>query len=471
MRGLVGSLLLLAGGFLYARTPARSRVLTDPLREGSDHLALGLVVVFVGLVLLTWSWWSLVRGVSGDPVGVRRVRWTTALWTLPLAVAPPLFSNDGWSYVATGYLAGHGFSPYAFTPSILPLSLSSGVDPVWRSTTSPYGPLPLLWGALFSRATADPWMLLFANRLLEYVGLVLLAAAVPILARRSGRDPARASALAIASPVVVAHGIGGLHNDLLLVGLMAMALAVTRPRHWWWGAVIAGLAAAVKLPGGVVAIGVVLISLVPAAGLARRLRRSAAVGLVAVSVLLATSLCSGFGLGWVSGLTRTADERARLAPTALLGEGIRHALLAWGPRGHDLVMQTHPVQTVKHLGLVVLVLVALWVLLRRRIPDHAAALGGAGIVALAAALLSPALHYWYFLWALPLLACLPLSRRGEGVLMSSCAVLGLTALADPSIRVAWLFPLALALLVAVPAVAWLVGDRVLGRATAAHASR
>ena len=52
-------------------------------------------------------------------------------------------------------------------------------------------------------------------------GLALLAWAVPRLARWGGANPALASGLALASPLMVANGVAGLHNDLLMVGLMA----------------------------------------------------------------------------------------------------------------------------------------------------------------------------------------------------------------------------------------------------------
>ncbi|MBV9830979.1 MAG: polyprenol phosphomannose-dependent alpha 1,6 mannosyltransferase MptB, partial [Marmoricola sp.] len=280
LRGVVGSCLIVLAGLIYARVPLGG-VRHFPLRAHGHHLTTGICIAFAGLVLLTWAWLGLVRRVSGQPDGVRLSRWTALAWTAPLVLAPPLFSNDGWSYVAVGYLAGHGSSPYTTPPTVLSPALLSGVDPLWRDTTSPYGPLPILWGAIFSRVTADPWTLMVANRLLAYVGLALLAVAVPVLARRTGRDPGRATALAVASPLVVVHGIGGLHNDLILGALVTGALAVTTRNRWWWGAVLAGLALAVKLPGAGIAIGVVLLSLVPGATMFERVRRGIAVGLVA----------------------------------------------------------------------------------------------------------------------------------------------------------------------------------------------
>jgi hypothetical protein len=456
--------LLLVSGLIYSKVPSGSWVLTAPvigaLRRRADHVTLGMLVAILGLILLTWAWWGLVRRVSGGhPHGVRLARWAAAAWSLPLLIAPPLFSGDGWSYVATGYLAGHGLSPYEVPPAVLPAPLASGVARVWLNTTSPYGPVPLAWGGMFSHATADPWLLLYGNRLLAVVGLVLLAAVAPLLARRAGVDPARATALAIASPFVIAHGVGGLHNDLLLAGLVAAALSVTTRERWWWGAVIAGSAAAVKVPGGGIAVGVVLLSLVPAASIARRLERAAQVAVVSVGTLLALSLVSGLGLGWISGLTATAGEPARLAPFALIGKGVSVLLGKAGPVGHALSHRLAPVSTAKDLGLVLLVVLLGLVVVRRRIPDEAAALSGAALVMTAVTLLSPALHYWYFGWCLPLLACARLSRRGGRSLLALLAALGLLAFADPALHIAWLSEGSLAVLYLGPLVAWATGGR------------
>ncbi|UUZ60713.1 hypothetical protein [Nocardioides sp. B-3] len=72
----------------------------------------------------------------------------------------------------------------------------------------------------------------------------------------------------LCSPLMLAHGVGGLHNDLLMAGLMAAALVVGVERGWMWGAAVGGLAAAVKLPGGLVCIGIALIALPVGASLA-----------------------------------------------------------------------------------------------------------------------------------------------------------------------------------------------------------
>src|SRR3546814_17297347 len=74
---------------------------------------------------------------------------------------------------------------------------------------------------------------------------------------------------------MIANGVGGLHNDLLMVGLMAAGLVVAVEHGWAWGAALGGLAAAVKVPGGLICIAIALVTLPAAATLTDRVRRPA----------------------------------------------------------------------------------------------------------------------------------------------------------------------------------------------------
>lgn len=452
-------MLVLVGGLGDAYAPlsgGRPSGVVGRFDALPDHEALGLGVAVAGLVLLTWAWWDLLREARGHD-GVRRTRLAAAVWAAPLLVGPPLFSRDGWSYVATGYLTRIGKSPYVWTPSILPEPLRSGVDPHWRHTPSPYGVLPLEWGAAWARLTASPWLLLYAYRLLAVLGLVLLAWAVPRLAARVGRDPGHASALVVASPFVLVQGIGGLHNDLLMAALMLTALVATRRDRWVVGAVLVGVAASVKVTGGFAAVGVVLLSLPVGAGLLARLRRTVLVGAVAGAVLWLGGLASGLGTGWWHALRVPTNERTPFAVTDVLGVRLHHLLHRIG--GERLVHRVEPIVLIKDLGLLVLLAVAVWVLLVRRRGDDRSVLAGTAGVLAAATLLSPAVHYWYALWCLPLIACLPLRRRGAEALVALIAVLGPTAIADPSLQLHWLVTVAVDALVCVPLAAYLLADR------------
>lgn len=458
-RGVAGSVLIATGGFCYDRLPRDTWMDHVPVlwtvRHSAHPQAAGLALSVAGLLLLTWAWWDLRHQVRGDVDGVHRVRVAAGAWALPLVLAPPLFSGDGWSYVATGALTGRGLSPYQWTPAALPTPLRSGVAPHWLFTPSPYGPLSLAWGGLLSRVTQDPWALLSWYRVLAVGSLALLAWAVPRVASRAGQDPVEASALVVASPFVLVHGIGGLHNDLVLAALVVAALAVTRPGRWVPGALLVGVAAAVKAPGILGAVGVVLLSLGPGASRLARLGRALAVGATAVVVLLAAGWLTGLGTGWVHALLVPEGERTQLAVTWVAGRWVRDLLVHFGPSGVAFADHVHPALLAKKAGLVALVLTAAWVALVRRTGSPARALSGAGLVLLAAVVLSPAGHFWYFLWCVPLLGCLPLRRPAHVALLAGIVTLGLTAPADAALRKVWLMDWSALAVIVVPVVAGL----------------
>jgi alpha-1,6-mannosyltransferase len=460
VRGAIGSLLLALGGWCYVRLPRHTWL--DgfaplwSIRAGTHHLAWGLSLSAAGLVVLTWAWWDLWRATLARRTDLATVRRVAAVWAAPLLIAPPLFSGDGWSYVATGALAARGESPYLWTPAALPVPLSSGVSPRWQFTPSPYGPLSVAWGSALGHVTRDPWLLLEWYRLAAVLALVLLAWAVPRLARRAAVDPAEAAVLAVASPFVLVHGIGGLHNDLVMAALVLAALVATRPGRWTPGAVLAGLAAAVKAPSVVAAVGVVLMSLDAEAAWSARLRRAAEAGAVTTGVVLASGWLTGLGTGWIGALSVPDHEQTALSMTAVTGRWVHGVLEHAGPGGLRAIHDVHPEMLAKRIGILVLVAVVLTTLLRTRLGSPPQVLRASGLLLLATVVLSPVVHYWYLLWCVPVLACAPLRRSARTALVAAVVTLGLTAIGDRALRIGWLWQTSAWALVVVPAAAWSV---------------
>jgi alpha-1,6-mannosyltransferase len=401
----------------------------------------GHVVVAVGLAVLGIAWLRLVAAThpadrTGADAGadaraaarrdagpgsdlldrLRRVRTAAVVWSLPMLVAPPLLSRDAWSYAAQGELTRLGLSPYVWAPGILDGPIREAVDPLWMNAPTPYGPLPLAWGALLAGLSDDPMLLVLGHRLLAVLGLALLAWAVPRLAVRGGQDPARASALAVACPLTVVHGVGGAHNDLVMAGLMAAALVVAFDRSWELAAVLGGAAAAVKVPGGLVCIGVALASLPAAAPVEARVRRLAATGLLAGMVVVGLGLWAGVGLGWVHALRTPGSVWTPMSATSDVG-----AVLEWCGVPHGLAV-------LRGLGVAVAVGTAAWVALRGRTGVPAAVVRSTALVTATLVVLSPAVHAWYALWVLPFLAACAWGRVADGALRDLVLVVGIAPL-------------------------------------------
>ncbi|SEC35461.1 alpha-1,6-mannosyltransferase [Nocardioides exalbidus] len=463
-------MFVLLGGLVVATIPPSAAVaavdLLQVLRGSQWGRMAGLVVVLVGLGMLASAWLQLCRESAraderDQGAMLARVRNTTVLWSLPLLVAPPLFSRDGWSYAAQGMLAHRGISPYDYGPWSLvgprsiPGPLTEGVDPRWMATPAPYGPVPLIGGDVASGFTADPWLLVVAHRAMALVGLVLLAWAVPRLARWCGANPALASCLVLASPLMVSNGIAGLHNDLLMVGLMAAALVVAREHHWAAGAVLGGLAAGVKLPGGLVCVAVVLVTLPAAATVAVRLRHTARVGVVAVAALVLPGVVWGLGIGWLGALAVPGTVNTPLSIPTVVG--------GWFDLVSQLIGLGTPDETfldiVRLVAQVGIVVVTAWVLLTRPTGDRREAVRSLALVMAATVALSPVVHLWYFLWFVPFVAVLRLGRGATAALVALSLVSGLVAPMDSSLHGAYLAIVIGSLVVAAAAALLLITRR------------
>lgn len=435
VRGLAGSVLVLLGGWVVATLPPSTPMLEHhvlfALRGNMGGRMAGLTVVLLGLGLLASAWLTLCRTVAHDPdehEGVSLVQHATLMWAAPLIVAPPLFSKDGWSYAAQGFMAAHGISPYHHGPWVLSGPVQEAIDPRWEFTPAPYGPLPLWYGQLLGGHTGNPLMLALAHRFLALVGLAMLAWALPRLAAWTGTNPGLASALVLCSPFMLANGVGGMHNDLLMIGLMAVALVLAVTRGWVPAAVVGGLAAAVKLPGGLVCLGIVLLSLPESASLRRRIWRLLQVAVIAVGVVVLLGWTSGLGNGWMRALSVPGSAMTLLSGSTLVG-GALDLVAGWLHLGTHPALFLHLVRDITSAVGAVIVLVAA---LRWRTGSRLEALRAVAFVSAVVVLTSPVVQLWYLMWPLPFLAVLPLRRMALTSLVVASVVVGLVAPLDPS---------------------------------------
>jgi hypothetical protein len=361
---------------------------------------LALVATYGGLVLFMRVWYGLIRTlaqVKGVPV--RKLVLVLALWIVPLLLAPPLFSRDIYSYAAQGEMMSHHISPYHYGPGVLGATPSESlVDPLWRYTPVPYGPLFMETDGLLTSASGHNELAdLVLLRLLALVGVGLMAMSIPSLSRSLGRDPSYAFTVAVLNPVTILHLVGGAHNDALMLGLLMAGLAVARRNRPVLGIVLCSLAAAVKVPA---ALGVLYIGwdwLGTGLPVRARIRPVVTAGLIAGAVLSALSVVTGLGWSWVLNLSTPGTVRSWVAPAT--GAGIFLTDLA------HLVGIGVPLHTTlsltRGLGVLVACAFAVWMLLRS---DRIGALRAMGLSLLVIVALGPVVQPWYLSWGLVVLA-------------------------------------------------------------------
>jgi hypothetical protein len=313
-------------------------------------------------------------------------------------------------------MMSHHISPYHYGPGVLGAAPSvSLVDPLWINTPAPYGPLFMEADGVLTQVSGHhelPDLVLL--RLLAIVGVALIALAVPTLARSLGRDPAYVFTFAVLNPVSILHLVGGAHNDALMLGLLAAALALAKRGRPVAGIVVCALAAAVKVPA---AIGIIYIGwewMGPGVPVRDRVRPLVTAGLISAVVMGALSVVTGLGWSWVLNLATPGTVRSWVAPSTGAGivlTDIAHVLHIGIPLHVTLSMT-------RLLGLGVAAGVGVWLLLR---VERFGTLHAMGITMLLVVALGPVVQPWYLSWGLVLLAPVAVGRVRTLIIGASVA--------------------------------------------------
>ncbi|MEV5529185.1 polyprenol phosphomannose-dependent alpha 1,6 mannosyltransferase MptB [Streptomyces prunicolor] len=408
--GLAGTAVLALGGETAGALPA-----ADLFSPASAQAALGLVGVYFGVVLLIAAWLLLGKLVrSAEPPTPRSLFLVLAVWAAPLLLAPPLFSRDVYSYLAQGAMVDAHMDVYAHGPAALGGPLADEVAPLWQHTGAPYGPVFLAMASGLSGLTRGELPAgLFGMRLVALLGVGLMAAALPRLARHSGADPAAALWLGALNPLVLLHLVAGAHNDAIMLGLLGIGLVAALGRWPILGAVLVTLAALVKAPAALGLAAVVLLQIRaghrPAKAVTTTVVASAATTVAATAV-------AGTGYGWIGALD-TPVSAHNWALTSLLGRATG-ALLKH--LGSDLAPFAVPAWHALGLAVTGAAILAIWFRLRPS-PVYALGLSLAVVAAF-----GPAIRPWYALWGLFLIAA---AAPSTSVRHRVAAVTGVLALA------------------------------------------
>jgi alpha-1,6-mannosyltransferase len=355
---------------------------------------LASVVAYAGLVALT-------RRAELGAISKRSAIVLIGALHVIVFAGPILLSTDVFSYIAYARMGvEHGLNPYLHGPASIahdPVYDYVGQD--WKHVATAYGP--------FYTLLSYPLGLLSVTAALWGMKLMALVASVGTLAltwrcaRRRELDPVWAILVVGANPLYVIYGLGGAHNDLIMLAAMMGAVSLTigttsRGRE-------AGAAATI-VAGALVKATVA--ALLPFMIVSRR-RVAPVVGAVAMLALGALIGYVAFGVHGIDVVSALNRDAAFVSTDSFAAE-IAHLFGKPGvfPVDHDLLK----------VGLVLIVLHLLWRTWRGY--DWIAASGWA---LLAISVTSTWLLAWYILWPLPL-AVVTRERR---LLIATLAVQGL----------------------------------------------
>jgi len=401
-------------------------IITSGIAPPMVALTLGLVAM--GTVIGAW----IRIGRHIGHVTTCRLYAIAAIWCTPLALARPLFSGDIYSYLAQGVIAARGLDPYRLGPAraLGPhAAVTEHVSHDWRTTPAPYGPAFLAVSRTIARHVGDDVRgTLIAHRCVELVGVVLIAWALPRLARRAGGDPATALWLGLLNPLLLWHIVAGSHNDGLMLGLVLVGTELaldgrvlgqaTGYAHLCAGVMLLTIATNIKIVALAAVCCVIVAVGRPSDGTARRGPTMALVVAVGcVSVTMAISIGTGFGFGWIGALGVPGKVHSWLAPTNQVGFLIG-GLGSWFGLHLTAVAITIAMRVGAVLG-AVLAARLLWRMWCGRIHP----VRGLGFLFATMLATGPVVQPWYLLWMILPLATVACTSRDHRILI------GLTALA------------------------------------------
>lgn len=368
-------------------------------RSGALHgwVVLGLLLLAGLCALWTWfaatAFWLPALRDARHGLRLRVVAGVGAVWALPFVLSGPIGSLDVQSYAAIGRLASVGLNPYLVGPAALGDRFAAAVDPLWRSTPTPYGPLQvqLLRGlSLLGGPDVGPTVLL-----IRAVAVLALVAAVWLTLRAA--EPAErlpALVLTALNPVVLVHIVSGAHLDIL-VGLLAVLVVMcARGGRPGLAMALAVVATAFKLPGAVLMAFVLLdvVRRTPGPLRARALRPLVAYGSAAMAAVVA--LCPD-PFGWVRALGVPGIVRNGSAPSTWTAYAA--GALTGRLSGPELDLAFTLGRTAMGMLGVGVVLTLLW---SATSGSTRVAFRGVGWALIALAATGPAFYPWYLTWGL-----------------------------------------------------------------------
>jgi alpha-1,6-mannosyltransferase len=273
LRGRSAALAAIPGAFalgglaeraLLARAPTAFAVdLAQPLPVATAWGGYGAAVLTIAFAAFATAGVAAALATGAmlrDPrPGDARAIAAAAAAALAAALAwPVVFSSDVYAYAAYGDLAARGLDPYAPAPAALHDPTLDAARWQWNGPfpVCVYGP-PLVAVARAADALAGERGIAAGLLLLRLAAAVAFAGSIACAnLALAGLEPRRRNAIlgAYALHPVLLWSVAEGHNDAFLLLAVAAAAALVRRGAATVGALLLGLATAIKAPGAVLAV-------------------------------------------------------------------------------------------------------------------------------------------------------------------------------------------------------------------------
>src|ERR1700683_5156367 len=246
---LCGLVISVAAAGTESFLPESVRPVPKSLAGAFGSTGIDIHVVGVLLVLSAMFACYAVAVRTADQLSARTVLLAIVGLNAVVLLAPPLLSTDVFSYQIYARMGTlYGTNPYLHGPHAIALDpLYPYIGSKWVSTPTTYGPLFTALSYLLTPVSIAAAALTYkAIAVASSLGCVAL---IWRGARLRGVDPVRAAALFGLNPLVVMYGVGGGHNDLLMLFLVVAGVVATLEFRERTGAGLIVLGAAIKLTG------------------------------------------------------------------------------------------------------------------------------------------------------------------------------------------------------------------------------
>jgi len=388
-------------------------------RPGGSWLS-GLLL-FLAIAAIALLWLAVLSRLAAAAISERQVWWIAAAWSAPFAIGPPLISKDVFSYAAQGLMVRSGLDPYASGVSALTrvptdagARILAAVDPTWRSSPSPYGPLGTTVEHLaLAISGGSPLGAVIVLRALA-VGCVI---AIGVLAMHlTANRRTSALILIVLNPLVLLHLVSGAHLEAPMGALLLASLIAARRNHVAWAVFLACAAGSIKAPAFVALLPIVASHVLTERDPRARLILGARGFLVAATSIAGFTLLVDNGMGWISGLNSPAQGYTPAAPASLIGDLFTPIV---APASFDDLAAGGRISCLLAAAFLITYLSAT---ARNRPLEHSV---GFSLVALA--LLSPTIYPWYLLWGVLCLAPTATGRQRDWI-VAGCAIASVGAI-------------------------------------------
>ncbi len=394
--GQVGLVVLLVSGLVVSLAAANTdSLLPESVRPipawlagpfGGSGLGLGVGPLIAVLTAMFASYALVAR--CAERLSGRTVLMAIAALHALVLLAPPLLSTDVFSYQAYARLGAlYGGNPYLQGPHAIAL------DPVYPFIGAKWVTMPTAYGPVFTVISYVLAPLSIAASVMAYkaiaaVASLALVACVWNAARLRGLDPVKAAALVGLNPLIVLYGVGGGHNDLLMLAVLGAGIYLLVAHRERAGGAAIMAAAGIKLTAGLL----LPFALADSASRRGRDRRPELLwGAAAALGLLAALGFALFGSGPLHMFSTLQKGQS---------EGDWHSIPGFISTRLGLVTLGH----VTGACLAVLFVLAYAWLLRRVWRGRLDWIAGAGWAAAVLLLTASALLPWYVAWLIPLAA-------------------------------------------------------------------